>query len=533
MGDKIVNSFFLNPVQETEIIKIIKNLNSNKSLGPNSTPVHILKENIEILAKPLLHIINVSFSEGIFPESLKTARVTPIYKKNDPQQSSNYRPISVLSVFSKLFEKCIYSRLYSLLTKYKLIFKRQFGFRTKYSTNHALISLIGFIKSNLDKDLFVCGIFIDLQKAFETVNHEILLKKLEHYEIRGTTNNWLRSFLTNRTQYVYLSGYNSSVKTIICGVPQGSTLRSLLFLVYINDMHKAFSKSIIHHFADDTNMSYAGKNIKTIESVVNYELKILVDWLRSNKLSLNESKTEMIIFRPPKKDLSEMPNIKINNFKLSVSPDVTYLGVTIDEVLSLNKQIDNICQKLGRANGIMSKLRHFVPLHVCIMVYYSIFYCYLLYGCIVWSFTNQGNKNRLSKLQKSCVRLLTFSEYRAHTDPLFAKLNLIKVEDIFSTQKILFMFETLHDEIPEELKRIFTLNDTLYDKETRSRHLFHIPKAKTTRFGLNTIRFDGPKLWNEFCAQILSEKNTQSKPLLKKRLTEYYIKTYRSNESLL
>ena len=176
-------------------------LNSNKSVGPNSLPIKILKPHIDSLAKALAAIINISFKEDKFPTALLLAKVAPVFKKDDPQLCSNYRPISVLSTFSKIYEKCMYTRLYSFLEKHNLLFNKQFGFRCRYSTNHAIISLIELLellKKYLENGDFVCGIFIDLQKAFDTVNHEILLSKLDHYGIRGFTNDWFRSFLCNR-----------------------------------------------------------------------------------------------------------------------------------------------------------------------------------------------------------------------------------------------------------------------------------------------------------------------------------------------
>ena len=252
------------------------------------------------MSTPLSFIINRSFEQGVFPESLKTAQVTPVHKKEDTLTINNYRPISLLSVFSKILEKSMYNRIYSFLCKHKLINTTQFGFRSKHSTEHALISLIETIKKYLDDGEIVCGVFIDLQKAFDTLNHEILLEKLKHYGIRSKQNDWFRSFLTNRKQYVSMEGFFSQTKIVKCGVLQGSTLGPLLFLIYINDLANALEKSIVHHFADDTNLLYGNKNPSVISDVINSELKLVTDWLRANKLSLNESKTKLLLFRPIK-----------------------------------------------------------------------------------------------------------------------------------------------------------------------------------------------------------------------------------------
>ena len=226
------------------------------------------------------------FEVGVFPDILKTAKVTPLHKKESKLDVLNYRPISLLSIFSKVYEKLIYIRIYSYLTKNKMIYSKQFGFRSNYSTNHALISLTEQIRSLLDGGHYVCGIFVDLEKAFDTVDHKILCEKLNHYGLRGNINKLIHSYLTNRKQYVSLNGFDSEIRNIECGVPQGSSLGPLLFLIYINDFRLCLNETTSGHFADDTFILYASKNLKTVETIINTELKQVVSWLRLNKLSL-------------------------------------------------------------------------------------------------------------------------------------------------------------------------------------------------------------------------------------------------------
>ena len=213
------------------------------------------------------------------------------------------------------------------------------------------------------------------------INNLVLLKCRMHitscYGVRGEANKWISEFLKNRKQQVNVNGCISFSQTITCGVPQGSTLGPLLFLIYINDLHRVFDKCIVHHFADDTNLIFPSKKVGTIESTVNNELKLLVEWLKANKLSLNESKTELIIFQSPNRRLQSKISIKLNNYKLCLKPDVTYLGVTIDEVLSWQKHIQNVSSKLSSVNGIISKLRHFTSKR-CTAVYLSHF---ILFTC--------------------------------------------------------------------------------------------------------------------------------------------------------
>ena len=248
------------------------------------------------LADPIKTLLNLSIINGNFPELLKKADVCPIYKKNDKTRCENYRPISLLSNLSKLYERAMHTRIYDFLEQSNVFYKFQFGFRKKYSTNHALLSIVEEIRESLDKKSFACGVFIDLEKAFDTVNHNILLGKLEHYGIRGIANDWFRSYLTSRKQRVKLGCEKSDYLDITCGVPQGSILGPLLFLLYINDMNKAVKHSFIHHFADDTNLLCKDKDLKILRKKMNEDLKLIFEWLCANRLSLNVAKTEFIIF---------------------------------------------------------------------------------------------------------------------------------------------------------------------------------------------------------------------------------------------
>ena len=213
----------------------------------------------------------------------------------------NYRPISLLSNVSKIFERIMYSRLEDFLKSTDVLYEFQFGFRKQYSTNHALLSIVEKIRSALDKNMYSCGVFIDLEKAFDTVNHRILLSKLYHYGIRGNANSWFSSYLIHRSQTVTINEETSSKKLITCGVPQGSILGPLLFLIYINDMNHSVKYSTVYHFADDTNLLYSDKTVKKLKTALNKDLASLYDWLCANRLSINAGKTEFIVFRPPRK----------------------------------------------------------------------------------------------------------------------------------------------------------------------------------------------------------------------------------------
>ena len=226
---------------------------------------------------------------------MKTIKVIPIHKKDSKLEVSNYRPISLLSNIDKIFEKLMHSRLIEFLEERQILYYKQFGFRKDFSTNHAILNLLEIIQKALDDGQIACGIFIDLEKAFDTVSHDILLEKLDHYGIRGISNDWFRSYLSNRSQFVSINGFNSDYKTIKYGVPQGSVLGPLLFLIFINDLNIAIKHSETFHFADDTCLLNIKDSVKQINKV-NKGCNVLVQWLNANRISLSVAKTEVIIF---------------------------------------------------------------------------------------------------------------------------------------------------------------------------------------------------------------------------------------------
>ena len=268
-------------------------MTNGKAVGPYSIPIFLLKILSEHIAAPLCDIINDSFSNGIFPDMMKLEKVIPLYKKNSAEDPSNYRPVSLLSVFSKITEKLMHAWLYNFLEQHNVLYSLQFGFRSKNSTLHALISLTEFIKKTIDNGMYGCGVFIDLQKAFDTVNHSFLLKKLEHYGVRGTALNWFTNYLSDRSQYVSVNGHTSDHLKITCGVPQGSVLGPLLFLIYINDLPNVSKLLTFYLFADDTNIYFKSNDITNLQKIMNRELKKVKKWLDAVRLSLNIDKTTL------------------------------------------------------------------------------------------------------------------------------------------------------------------------------------------------------------------------------------------------
>ena len=508
------NSFAFEPSTPNEVFLLINELNKYKGTGPNGVPTEILKMINFTLCAPLSKIYNMCLSTGVHPEKFKIVHVIPIYKKGSRLLTSNYRPISLLSNLNKILEKIMHKRIYLFLEKYELLYDLQFGFRTGYSTSHALIHMTETIRAALDAGYVTCGIFVDFQKAFDTVNHEILLKKLEHYGFRGVINDWFRSYLTNRKQKVVINGFESNTNTIGHGVPQGSVLGPILFLIYINDLHKCIKYCTTYHFADDTNLLNISKDYKTLQRRVNYDLFALHKWLTANKISLNDGKTELIYFRT--RGMAPVLNIKLHGKTLRPSKTVKYLGVYLDEFLSGVAHSQELVKKLSRANGMLAKVRHYVPDLELKNIYHAIFSSHLMYGAQVWTAKLLSVSDKISRLQKSAMRIMTFSEFRAHSEPLCKKLSILKFSDNIQITNCLFVYDYLNKNLPKSYVNTFTrLEDNNANCTTRqgSIGMLHIPRYNSTNFGLKCIYNRCIQSWNKYTMEInkLAKKNYANK----------------------
>ena len=462
------NSIYLQPSSASEVHSIIMGLKNIKS-NSNSISTKLLKDNSNALSDPISFIFNNIINFGQYPDVLKIACITALFKSGDKVDPNNYRPISTLPLLNKIFEKLLHIRLYSFIESQGLLCKEQYGFRKKKSTCDAISDLLNNIYNSLNDKKYLGAIFLDLSKAFDTVPHDILLKKLEHYGIRGVALKLLESYLANRKQFVYVNGCKSQTKEVAIGVPQGSVLGPLLFLIYINDLPLSTKLLNVILFADDTTLFASDTNIYNLRNNMNDDLQLVSEWLIANCLTLNITKTYYIIFTT-----REVPNnlqIKIGQNILERHKSGKFLGVILDEKLTFKEHLTTITSKISKVVGLFYKLKHKFPLEVIHKLYYSLVYPHLSYCILAWGGAKQAYLHPLLLLQKRICRIITDSNYYAHTGPLFKQLKMLRIKDLYLINCQIFMYKTMVLDKHQEFRRQIALLQVHQYYETRNSQL--------------------------------------------------------------
>ena len=541
LGDWTEENFIFGQVTPELVTEIAGKLKSKSSCGPDNISTKLLKHILPLIIEPICHIFNLSLQTGFIPMELKTAKVVPIYKSDDKHSFNNYRPISLLSSLSKLLEKIVAKQMVGFLYKHKILYKHQYGFRNGHSTCHPVLHFLDKIILALNKPNpeYTLGIFLDLKKAFDTVDHGVLLAKLNHYGFRGLANTWFKNYLGNRKQFVHINGENSSHKEMLCGVPQGSVLGPLLFLIFINDLPNC-CKFFTLLFADDTTFQLTGSNLVNLFDLANSELNKASKWFQINKLTLNTSKTKYILFR------AKTMHVNFSNLNLKIGCETVerignecktkffkFVGHHLDEYLSWEHQINHVRGKLASGNYAIARTKNFLPKNIRLTLYNSLFRPYLEFGILAWGGApykefgtmtwggvNATKLKGITNLQKKCVRNVAGKQFRSHTEPIFSSLKILKFTDLFKFNCSTFMHKLVLGKQPDSFQTMFTP----LDGANRTKKFLTSISKNNFISQFPTIFL--PKIWK---ANSLELKNIPKHKSFKTDLQNFFISQYNTH----
>ena len=512
-------------VDTDTVAKVIDQMKPKSSCGFDGLSNKLLKMIKNEIIDCITLIINQSFSTNTFPDKLKLAKVIPLHKKNENYLFDNYRPISLLPSFSKVIERIMHTQILHHFTTSKLMYDSQYGFRPNHSTELAALEVIDHIACQMDNNDIPLTLFLDLSKAFDCLNHDILLSKLKYYGFQENPFLLMKSYFYGRSQYVSFDDTNSEHMSVNIGVPQGSILGPLLFLIYMNDITSATSLFHPVIYADDTTLgaciSYFGSDISDIETNINNELENIKTWLNVNKLSLNVSKTKAMIFHSNRKNVIP-PRIFIDNHEVQYVEFFNYLGIILDKHLSWNEHINMLHKKASKMSGILCRLKNFLPKATLLTLYNSLVLSHFNYGILLWG----AKTSQLEKLQKKLIRIINCARYNAHTNPLFKNMFLLKLSDIRLSHELIFCYKFQNGILPaffynSKFKRL----SSVHGHNTRGSNKFQMPKIKHS-FMKDTLRYRIPFTYNSMEDLVISKISTHTLFGFKRYVKKYLINLY-------
>ena len=434
-------------ITEQEVYDIISTLNINKASGPKFISYRLLKS----VAKSLTVLFNRLIIEEIFPDSWKFSYVIPIPKKGDANDPSNHRPISLLNPLGKVMERLVFKHIYNHMHTNNLLYRYQSGFLPGHSTTFQLIDIYHSICNTFDNNQFSCMVFCDISKAFDRVWHEGLIFKLKQYGISNNLLAFLKNYLSDRKQSVILNDITSTSLPLTAGVPQGSVLGPLLFLIYVNDIAE-YLVSLTRLFADDSSLFVSAASILDIEAILNHDLAIISDWAKSWLVKFNPCKTEAIFFSYFNTDL--FPNIVFDGVNIKFVKHHKHLGLTLSENMKWDQHIETILKSASKIIGIMRKLKYNFTRKALNQIYLSYVRPILEYSCIVWDGCTTEQSDSVEKLQNEAARIVTGLTRSVSLENLYRECGWESLQSRRSNQKLKFMYRATNDMIPTYISNL-------------------------------------------------------------------------------
>ncbi len=505
----VLHSMFLSPIFPNEVECVIKSLPSKFSTDVYGISTWLFKQCYAEILDIFTELINYSLTEGIFPDSLKQAKVIPIYKNGDYYEVTNYRPISLLPIFSKVLERVFLNQLNIFLEKENIISDHQFGFRKGKSTLDAINKLYESVVSSLEMHRKTVGVFLDLKKAFDCVDHNLLLDKLYNMGIRGIPFQWVKTYLFGRTQQVQVANQLSTKTKIKFGVPQGSILGPVLFLLYVNNLSEVINPEQIIQYADDTSLIFSSESTEDLEVVSNVDVNKCIQYFQDLNLLTNFIKSNFISFQLNllASQSQFIQHIVVDKHSLAEVNCTKFLGIYLDKNLDWSSHIEYICNKVSSGVFLLRNISSYCTQKVLKMAYYGLVFPYLTYGISVWGSCAEYKFTRAFILQKKAIRIISKSSSRATCREIFQELEILSLPS-------LYIYETIVSSLTRcQLKR----GTDIHDYNTRHKTLFRQNSHRLKSFE-NLPSQAGARFLNRLPEEI---KSIQSIKLFKAHLKCY------------